>query len=137
MIDSKKRLFKKEYATELLVIAGGDLESALNLADKMQTGRPENIVFLAQQSVKKCIKSVLVHLQIAFPLVHNLGILIALLPDEKIPPNGFTLTELNPYASVRRYEEGHLSLTVDEISAALKASKEVSAWAQAEIKKRP
>ncbi len=96
---------------------------------KANTGRPENIVFLAGQSVEKSIKSVLVHLQIAFPLVHDLGILVALLPDDKIPPEGFALTELNPFASIRRYEEGQLQLTIDEIESALNAAQNVADWA--------
>lgn len=98
MTRNQKHLFKKDYAQELLIIAKGDLDSAIELS-KATSGRPENTVFLAQQSVEKSIKAVLVHLQIAFPLVHDLGILIALLPDEKMPPEGFALTELNPFAS--------------------------------------
>lgn len=91
----KKQLFPKEYSKELLKIAQGDLESAVGLS-KLNTGRPENIIFLAQQSVEKYIKAVLVHIQIAFPTVHDLGILVALLPDDKMPPEGFALSELNP-----------------------------------------
>ena len=124
----KKQLFPKEYAKELLKIAKGDLDSALGLS-KINTGRHENIVFMAQQSVEKSIKSVLVHLQIAFPLVHDLGILVALLPDDKIPPEGFALSELNPFASVRRYEEGQLPLTKDDIEAVLNTSQAVAQWA--------
>lgn len=124
----KKQLFPREYANELLKIAQGDLDSAVGLS-KANTGRPENIVFLAQQSVEKSIKSVLVHLQIAFPLVHDLGILIALLPDDKMPPEGFALTELNPFASARRYEEGQLPLTKEEIEAVLSATQQVAQWA--------
>jgi HEPN domain-containing protein len=70
----KKRIYKKEYAQELLKIAAGDLDSSLELS-QAKTGRPENIIFLVQQSVEKYIKAVLVHLQIGFPAVHDLGIL--------------------------------------------------------------
>lgn len=124
----KKQLFPKQYSEELLKIAKGDLESAVGLS-KINKGRPENIVFIAQQSVEKSIKAVLVHLQIAFPLVHDLGILVALLPDEKAPPEGFALTELNPFASVRRYEEGHLPLTAEEIESSLEIAQKVVLWA--------
>lgn len=130
MTDNKKRLFKKEYAHELFEIAKGDLESAINLSQNLKTGRPENVVFLVQQSIEKSIKSVLVHNQIPFPLVHDLGILVALLPDDKYPPNGFSLTELNPFASVRRYEEGQLPLSLEEIKSALVAGELVIKWAQ-------
>lgn len=126
----KKRLFKKEYARELLKIASGDLDSAVALS-RASKGRPENVVFLAQQSVEKNIKAVLVHLQISFPAVHDLGILVALLPDENAPPEGFGLTEFNPFATVRRYEEGQSPLTPEEIEAALATAYKVAQWAQA------
>ncbi len=132
MTRTQKRLFQKEYALELLKIARGDLDSALGLS-KLNTGRPENTVFLAQQSVEKSIKAVLVHLQIAFPLVHDLGILVALLPEEKSPPEGFALAELNPFASIRRYEEGPLPLIQEEINASLEVAQKIVKWATDEI----
>lgn len=94
-------------------------------------GRPENTVFLAQQSVEKFIKAVLVHLQIPFPAVHDLGILVALLPDEKMPPEGFALTELNPFASLRRYQEGDIPLSTEELEASVDIADRVSLWAKA------
>ncbi|NJL24402.1 MAG: HEPN domain-containing protein [Calothrix sp. SM1_5_4] len=36
------------------------------------------MVFIAQQAVEKYVKAVLVHLQIAYPTIHDLGILVAL-----------------------------------------------------------
>lgn len=125
----KKRLYKKEYSKELLKIAAGDLDSAVALS-KAKSGRPENIIFLVQQSVEKYIKAVLVHLQIGFPVVHDLGILVALLPDDKMPPEGFGLTELNPF-TVRRYEEGQIPLTTEEIEMALTTAQKVADWAKA------
>lgn len=83
---------------------------------------------MVQQSTEKYIKSVLVHLQISFPAVHDLGILVALLPDDKIPPEGFGLTELNPFATVRRYEEGHLPLSESEIEISISTAKQVAIW---------
>lgn len=43
----KKRVYRKEYAKELLNIAAGDLDSAMELS-QAKTGRPENIIFLVQ-----------------------------------------------------------------------------------------
>lgn len=126
----KKRLYKKEYAKELLKIAAGDFDSAVALSIAT-SGRPENVIFLVQQSVEKHIKAVLVHLQIGFPVVHDLGILVALLPDDKMPPEGFGLTELNPFATVRRYEEGQIPLTTEEIETALTTARKVADWAEA------
>ena len=92
------------------------------------------MAYLVQQSVVKSIKAVLVCRQVAFPLVHDLGTIIALLPDEDLPPQGFNLTELNPFASVRRYEEGPLPLSIDEVEAALATSDDIIKWALAIIK---
>lgn len=72
----------------------------------------------------------MVHLQIPFPLVHDLGILIALLPDESAPAQGFTLTELNPFASIRRYEEGRIPLTQEEILASVEIAEAIIKWAE-------
>ncbi len=131
----KKQLFPKEYAKELLRIAEGDLASAQTLFKASHDGRPENIVFLAQQSVEKHIKSVLVHLEIAFPLLHDLGVLVALLPDDKMPVEGFELMELNPFASVRRYHEGDVPLTKQEIEASLNVARNIADWAKANTSK--
>lgn len=124
----KKQLFPKEYSNELLRIAQGDLDSAVGLST-LNTGRPENVIFMAQQAVEKYIKAVLVHLGIAFPLLHDLGVLVALLPDDKMPAEGFGLMELNPFASVRRYHEGDVPLTKEEIEASLKVAQNISHWA--------
>ncbi len=113
-------------------IAAGDLDSA-NLLYKANGGRLENIVFLAQQSVEKNIKAVLVHNQIAYPMLHDLGVLVALLPDDKMPSEGFDLMELNPFASVRRYHEGEIPLTKEEIEASLKGAQNIAAWAKTNI----
>lgn len=134
MISNQKRLFKKEYAFELFHIAQGDFDSAAELS-AAKSGRKENVIYLVQQSVEKSLKALLVHQQIPFPLVHDLGIILGLLPDSLIPPNGFKLVDLNPYASVRRYEEGSLKLTESEIQSALQAGKEVLKWVEQHIGK--
>ena len=133
MVNDKSILFPKEYSVELLQIAIGDLKSAEVLFKSMESGRLENILYMAQQSVEKSIKAMLIHFQIKFPLVHDIGILIALLPVDQYPPGGFELTSLNPYASVRRYEEGRIPLETDEIHAALRAAQLVVAWASQKI----
>lgn len=131
MMAPKNRLFKKEYAKELLGIASGDYTSARSL--RGLSGRPENIVFLCQQSVEKSIKAVLVHFQIAFPMVHDLGILLGHLKEVDLPPGGFNLTQFNPFASNRRYEEGPLPLSDEEIQIAIDTTNAVLAWAHSKI----
>ncbi len=130
MVNTKNILFKVEYAQALLKIAEGDLISAHSLMISSQPGRLENILYLIQQSVEKAIKSVLIKKQIAFPLVHDLGILIALLPVNDYPPGGFDLTSLNPFATVRRYEEGQIPISIDEVQFAYATTLKVIEWAK-------
>jgi HEPN domain-containing protein len=135
MTQNKDVLFKKEYAHHLFKIAQGDLDSAAALMASPHLGRPENTLYMIQQSVEKALKAVLIHKQLSFPLVHDLGILIALLPKEDYPPGGFDWTELNPYASIRRYEQGALPISPEEVEAAFKATKLVHQWALIQFKK--
>jgi HEPN domain-containing protein len=130
MTPNKNVLFSPTYSPELLKIARGDLQTAKALIDSPQPGRLENILYMIQQAVEKALKAALVRKQIAFPMVHDLGILIALLPSNEYPPGGFDWTALNLFASVRRYEEGSLPVTRQEISAAYAAALLVMDWAE-------
>lgn len=129
MTPNKNILFLPEYAPNLLNIAKGDLMTADALIKAANPGRPENILYMIQQAVEKTLKAVLIKKQIAFPLVHDLGILIALLPQTDYPPGGFEWAALNPYASIRRYEEGNLPLTREEIISSYDAALLVIQWA--------
>lgn len=130
---NKSHLFKPEYSKTLLNIAIGDLETANSLLTSPKPGRIENILYMIQQSVEKSLKAVLVKKQIAFPMVHDLGILIALLPSDEYPPGGFDWTALNPYASIRRYEEGHLPISNEELNSAYQAALLVIDWSKNKI----
>ncbi len=130
MTKNKNQIYEVKYASELLKISEGDLQTALALIGSVNPGRLENILYMIQQSVEKAIKSVLIKKVIAFPMVHDLGILIALLPVSDYPPGGFDWNALNPYASIRRYEEGPIALTPDEISSSYKAALLVILWAK-------
>jgi HEPN domain-containing protein len=130
MNSNKNTLFRPEYAISLLRIAEGDLATAWALIQSASPGRIENVLYMIQQSVEKTLKAVLVKKQIAFPLVHDLGILIALLPESSYPPGGFEWTALNPYASIRRYEEGSLPITREEVLASYNAAILVIDWAK-------
>lgn len=50
-----------------------------------------------------------------------------------MPDEGFELMELNPFASVRRYHEGDVPLTKEEIEASLKVARNIASWAKANI----
>lgn len=130
MTPTSKPLFPPQYAEELLRIAEGDLATAKALIDSPAPGRIENIPYLIQQAIEKAVKAVLIRKQISFPLVHDLGILIALLPQQNYPPGGFDWTALNPYATVRRHEEGALPITMPEIKGAYETALLVIQWAK-------
>jgi HEPN domain-containing protein len=133
MAKNKSILLPKDYSKELFKIAQGDLQSAEVLMKSFQSGRAENILYMIQQSVEKTIKSVLVFNQISFPMVHDLGILIALLPPAIYPPGEFDLTALNPYASIRRYEEGLVPLEFNEVQGTFDFAKLVLDWGKTQL----
>lgn len=127
--------FKPEYAFDLIEIAKGDLQTAKALIASANPGRLENILYMIQQCVEKSIKSVLIFKQTSLPMVHDLGILVALLPVNDYPPGGFDWTSLNPYASIRRYEAGPIALEKTEVQGAYDAALLVIDWANAQLKK--
>jgi len=129
----QEQLFEKDYALELLKIAEGDLLSAQALSESTK-GRKENICFLAQQAIEKSLKAVLVWHRIAFPLVHDAGILVAKMPTNVLPPLGYDLSVLTSYATVRRYEESRSILTPETIRTVLSAGQTVLDWAKQECR---
>ena len=115
---TKERLFKQEYAQELLKIAKNDLEAARTLIKNPEI-RYETVFFQLQQAVEKSLKAVLVHKKKMVPLVHDIAIIIDRLDTP--PPNAEALIELTDFASIRRYEEGTFEVTSEETKAAIEA----------------
>ncbi|MBI4405556.1 MAG: HEPN domain-containing protein [Deltaproteobacteria bacterium] len=126
---AKEILYKKEYAEELLRIAEGDCKSAGKLF-AAGGGRPENVCFIAQQAIEKSIKSVLCYHQIAYPHTHDLNLLLKKLPPKVQAPSGYELGVLTEYATVRRYEEGIVELSRDDLQLVLDITTKVVVWAQ-------
>lgn len=128
------KLYAPEYAKELIEIAEGDLKSAKGLF-KIREGRLENICYLAQQSVEKCLKAILCHNSREIVFTHDIDVLISLLPKSASPPHKDDLGELTEYSMVRRYEKGYAILTDKEIELALQVAKDVVEWAKALVNK--
>ena len=124
----QEKLFKKEYAAQLLVIAKGDLGSAKVLLASC-AGRQENVCFHAHQAIEKALKAVLVWLQIPVPLVHDLGVLVAKLPGTIDRDFGYELISLNDFASIRRYQEGADVFTPQELKAIVETAAHIVEWA--------
>jgi HEPN domain-containing protein len=75
----------------------------------------EIIGFHAQQAVEKALKAWLVYLGIDYPRVHHLETLLALLNAQghSLPEALVGVTKLTPFATVFRYEELPLAVTLD------------------------
>jgi len=129
---SQERLFRKDYAVELLRIAAEDLRTAEFLLEGLESKRirGENFFFTLQQCVEKALKAVLVHRGIPVPLVHDLGILLAKIPRESEPPFGYEIGSLSEFAAVRRYEEGALEWGLDEAEEARDLGRIAIDWAR-------
>lgn len=125
----KGKVFKPDYAKELLDIAGGDLASAEGLA-QVGIGRAENICYMAQQCAEKSLKAVLCHLGKVVILSHDLDAILSHLPDNLQPPNSHKLGALTEYSLIRRYEKGYEILSAEDIQLTISLAKETLAWAK-------
>lgn len=129
MTPPKARLYKKDYALELLKLAKADSEAGLTIKSA-RAGRAEILAFFSQQIVEKAIKGVLCWKEVPFPAVHDIRQLLDLLPAESIAPHAEDLPELTIYGTVRRYEEGPWSLSWDEGDISFDVARDVLAWAE-------
>jgi len=132
---SGERKFDKKYSLVLIDIAKED-HFAANALSKNSKVRKETALFLAQQCIEKSLKAVLCYLGCPVPLVHDLGALIAKLPDNVEPPFGYQLTRFNDYAGILRYENGGEKLSAKDVKEALAISNQVYKWASQTILKK-
>jgi HEPN domain-containing protein len=128
----QERLFPKEYAKVLWRIAEGDYLTVEVLA-KASGYRVENAFYLAQQSIEKALRSVLVHRGVAIPMIHDLSALLSKLPEDCDPPYGYELNALSEYATIRRYEEGSWIPATEELQEIMLKTKVMLDWAKAII----
>ena len=94
--------------------------------------RYEQLCFSAQQAAEKAIKAVLVSRGVAFPFVHDLRRLAALLPDDLSGRDALDGVEtLTPFAVTSRYPFSFRDSAVDktEYDEAIRIANEVVSWA--------
>ena len=130
---TKERLFKKEYAKELLLIAKDDLEGAKVLA-AANLKRQELALFHIQQAIEKALKAFLCWLEKPVPLVHSLSIILDRIPKNYQVPSADSLEDLTQFATIRRYEEGIALFTEEEIKEALQLGCEITNWVENQLK---
>lgn len=80
--------------------------------------------------MEKSLKAVLVHHGIAVPLVHDLGVLVASLPEASRPRRGFELIDFNDFAALLRYREGKAILEASDLETAIVVAEELLHWAE-------
>lgn len=125
MTPLRTQKYKSEYAYELLRIAEGDLESACAL-HAAKAGRKENVGYLAQQCVEKCLKAVLCFKGVAVPHTHELAALLPLLDRSWACPYGLEISDLSYFATVRRYMEGSYEIDDEELDTSLEVAAKAS-----------
>lgn len=133
---NQEKLFDPAYAHELLRIAEGDLQTANTLCDALHDGkalRPENIFFHAHQAIEKSLKAYLVISNKPVPFVHELGSLIAKISTFSDIPFGYELSQLDSFATIRRYEEGHVVITLEETLSVVKTAASCMSWVKSHV----
>ena len=132
MTPKRERVFKKSYARELVGIAEGDLESAKALVEANR-GRPENVCYHAEQCVEKSLKALLVNLEKAVPITHDLCIITERVNQFLPMEIHADLTSYTEFATTRRYEDSDMILDRADLDAAIKVAEEVLTWAKSHI----
>ncbi|HPI39824.1 MAG TPA: HEPN domain-containing protein [Pseudobdellovibrionaceae bacterium] len=129
-----EKLFKKQYAKELFKIAENDFVTSKVLA-KAQEVRRETVLFLIEQTIEKSLKALLCHKGLPIPFTHDLYALVQRFEVDQLPPGGYALHDLTPFASIRRYEEGNYIIEEEDIQHALSIAESVLSWAKELINK--
>jgi HEPN domain-containing protein len=94
-----------DLARQFLAVADNDIKAFQKLAEDANIA-DASVGFHAQQAVEKCLKAVLALHSIKFRKKHDLGELLDLYEQHKLPlpPMMDVLDELNPYAVTLRYD---------------------------------
>ena len=92
----------------------------------------EDLCFEAQQAAEKAIKARLIVLDIDFPYVHDLALLLSLLEEsgESVPDTVRKSADLTPYAVFTRYPAPARPVTLEEYEAAVSIAEAVIQWAE-------
>ncbi len=134
---NQEKIFDPKYSEELLRISLGDLATAQTLCDAFKQGKPlrvENIFYLAHQAIEKALKGYLVWSKKPVPFVHELGSLVAKIAIETEElPFGYEISQLDSFASMRRYEEGHVTLSVEEAEMVVKLAETCVSWVRQNV----
>ena len=106
--------------------AENDLQTATHTLQLGEDCPTDTVCFHAQQCIEKYLKALLVLHEIEFPRTHNLGVLIARLPQQTRP----RLTpeeqeQLTEYATTTRYPGDYEAIPVTEAKQAVRLARRV------------
>lgn len=95
----------------------------------------EDLSFDAQQAAEKAIKGVLMKYGVAFPYIHDIAKLLALVEraGQVVPESVWEGRELTPFAVVTRYPDAALPLSSEEYRELVGIAEEVVRWAETVI----
>jgi HEPN domain-containing protein len=133
MVKPRTRKFKQEYAQKLLKIAKDDLFAAQFLFTAPAC-RPETIGYHVQQSVEKSLKSVMIHLKMEIPMIHDIDGLIRLLPSDLTQNFPEGAGELTQFATLRRYTDGEELIEKKDLEVAIQVGEHFYNWAKSLLK---
>ena len=114
-------------AREWMTKAENDLKTAVHTLDLGEECPTDMVCFHAQQCVEKYLKAVLVLDGIDFPKIHDIGELVALLPQESVNLD-ITVEEqrrLTEYATVTRYPGDYEPISLVEAREAVGIAKQM------------
>jgi hypothetical protein len=131
-------VFPVQYALEFLHIEQGDLKTAQVLKQGMKTGeiRDENFFLMVHQVTERDFQAVIGAFGQPIPLVHDLGVPVAKVPEGAEATFGYELTRLSEFATHRRYEEGRMLLTPEEAEDVLLMAEQILTWVRAQVNKK-
>jgi len=125
----------REHARALLKKAGEDAWALVHLATEPDA--PLAVLgFHAQQAVEKALKAVLASRSVEYPRTHNLGLLTAMVRDQRMdPPRTDLMAALTAFGVGMRYPADLPEAWPEGLDAkqAKKVAQDVLAWATAQV----
>jgi len=118
--DERALAIAREWSTK----AENDLRTAVQTLKLGARTPTDTVCFHAQQCVEKLIKALLTSLEIDFTKTHDLGILVALIPDRMRP--SLTVAELRTltaYATITRYPGDYEPITLEDARQAVELAR--------------
>ena len=104
--------------------ADSDLQAATYILQLGEDGPTDAVCFHAQQCIEKYVKAFLVLAGIEFPWTHNLGVLIAYLPQQiRLSLTPEEQERLTNYATTTRYPGDYEPIAVAEARQAVRLAR--------------